>query len=48
MPHGYEVLKKKYGNPKAAKIWNSKMKGTGQTVGKGQDQKRGKKGGKKK
>jgi hypothetical protein len=35
MPAGYLKLKKKYGTVKAAKIWNSKMKGTGKTVGKG-------------
>jgi hypothetical protein len=50
MPKGYEKLKAKYGNPKAAKIWNAAHKGTGQTVGKGQhegEKKGGKKGGKK-
>lgn len=44
MPKGYENLRdafikkgmsKKGSKKKAAKIWNSKMKGTGQTVGKG-------------
>jgi hypothetical protein len=35
MPAGYLKLKKKYGTVKAAKIWNSKMKGIGKTVGKG-------------
>jgi len=29
MPAGYIKLKRKYGTVKAAKIWNSKMKGTG-------------------
>lgn len=43
MPKGYEKLKKKteieYGIKKgdiiAAKTWNKRMKGTGQTVGRG-------------
>lgn len=34
MPAGYLKLKRKYGNPKAAKIWNSKHKGS-QAVGRG-------------
>lgn len=35
MPAGYLKLKKKLGTIKAAKIWNAKHKGTGQTVGRG-------------